>query len=1172
VLKKYRLPADHDLTPDIKMEVTADATMGRLHATMIDIIRSTPSLFKIARRFLNEEMQMAAKRSNPDALFINEFDAQGNVVSSMTATQALMGTLLKGPTYLNRSDLVVALRPDSKRGIDEEPDFHLAKLQDVYARIGARIKDAVGRTWDESVTVLSPLDKQDDWAGSRRSVLKRLYVQVLFQEIDIALDRREFDEADAEHCSTVLKGSGIDGFSSLELRIDDAKGSRVMGALVCAPDETGPFYLFQLSHGWKRYPSSQALIQAVLEYCSSGHELHEALMNALPTQAAAALEAADESSIAVELIPLEDEFHHVFLDTVIKKQRADIQYELATADDEELEALWARIDHAIELGDLEDVVFCRMSKLYGETQSDNEPEWLKGADNDLRKQYFELDEQNDLAEAGMSELFAEVGHIQDYARHQLMQGMYNALYYTVEPAEVIVELRETFDFRGTGDEKPRLEAIVRKASLLDLAINGMPYMTPGSVGVTLPEGHEHPAFDGGFVIDLLRKVNIPVRYGAALEALYRKPELEQAIGHFFGRGLASALLAARMQGQLSESSYEQVARAFQDKVMPESIVLGKLRLKQSDERFEDVLTIELKGQGQWILYAPGAPERSVFELSDFNQVSRTVFRWTRHTEGADYMRAQTTVSTVDLPGYLRRRTSTPRTDWTDDRLVVEPFEGSDIDSILLDVARHKISRQVERGGYVSASKLYVLRPSIIQELITLDNRIEGLESLYSRHSSVRPYAVQAHKKCMELVNRHVEEQGGTTEIDPDTVFFDLRKGATRVDDPAAESDGSYRTLTDLFMEGFSRDNYIFHTDAIMYSAVGQDLSYLSTTFVDQMIRESNFGSDYLRVVEGEQNLTLLASQKRQSIFVQSLKFKLKRAALAEHISGRLKPSQLEWISMLTGTLSEDADPSVAQTRRGSRIAPLCLVKGVPVAGCYLLSIEGEKNTDFSLAYTPDAPDGVEIRRGSDVIIALRSGQMRTYFHHRTESGQWGAMARKLHDIATHGSVDSRQGKPKMGDRLPVPVDEVHKVSDLKNNSYRDSWSWAYTNYLQQIHDDVDRLTETVKERFALNLYLDVRKWGGRVVKILPAPFLPLKVIWHLAHMTVDLVRAKRAYDAGYTYKALALLVSAASEAFAAQKHTRKYIKWRKTRIEAKNAARAERKFNSVIDVLNPVVR
>nr|GFD52553.1 hypothetical protein [Tanacetum cinerariifolium] len=79
-------------------------------------------------------MQMAAKRSNPDALFVNEFDAQGNVVSSMTATQALMGTLLKGPTYLNRSDLVVALRPDSKRGIDEEPDFHLAKLQDVYAR------------------------------------------------------------------------------------------------------------------------------------------------------------------------------------------------------------------------------------------------------------------------------------------------------------------------------------------------------------------------------------------------------------------------------------------------------------------------------------------------------------------------------------------------------------------------------------------------------------------------------------------------------------------------------------------------------------------------------------------------------------------------------------------------------------------------------------------------------------------------------------------------------------------------------------------------------------------------------------------------------------------------------------------------------------------------------
>ena len=273
--------------------------------------------------------------------------------------------------------------------------------------------------------------------------------------------------------------------------------------------------------------------------------------------------------------------------------------------------------------------------------------------------------------------------------------------------------------------------------------------------------------------------------------------------------------------------------------------------------------------------------------------------------------------------------------------------------------------------------------------------------------------------------------------------------------------------------------------------------------------------------------------------------------------------------MLTGTLSEDADTSVWEIRRGSRIAPLCLVEGVPVAGCYLLSIEGENNPDFSLAYTPDAPDGVEIRRGSDVITALRSGQMRTYFHHRTESGQWGAMARKLQEIATHGSVDSRQGKPRPGDRLPVPVYEAHKVSDLKNSSYRDNWSWAYTNYLQQIHDDVDRLTETVKERFALDLYLNVRKWGGRVVKILPAPFLPLKVIWHLAHMTVDLVRAKRAYDAGYTYKALALLGSAASEAYAAQKTTRKYIKWRKTRIEKKNVMRPERRFDSVVDLLKP---
>jgi hypothetical protein len=110
----------------------------------------------------------------------------------------------------------------------------------------------------------------------------------------------------------------------------------------------------------------------------------------------------------------------------------------------------------------------------------------------------------------------------------------------------------------------------------------------------------------------------------------------------------------------------------------------------------------------------------------------------------------------------------------------------------------------------------------------------------------------------------------------------------------------------------------------------------------------------------------------------------------------------------------------------------------------------------------------------------------------------------------------------------------------------------------------------VKERQALDIYLWIREYGGYVVKILPKPLLPIKIVWHLTHMTVDLVRAKRAYDAGHSDKALGLLWDAASELKDAASTTRKYTQSRKTRIEKRSAKRVERRYNNVTDILNPV--
>jgi hypothetical protein len=1163
-----RLSTHHDAVTAVDDRDTPDAVIGRIHTAIVELIRGTPSLFTTARQLLSHEMQSTANRSNPDTLFINTLDAQGEVVSTMTSTQGFIGTLLKGPSFLDGSDRVVALRPDSRRGFDQDPDLDLNSLKDLYARTSPRLEQAMRKVWDESLTIQSPLESEPH-TSSRRGVLSWLYVQTLTREIDIALERGVFAAADADICRRLLSGSGIAGFSSVNVKAPSGVSAPVVGAVACADDETGATYLFQLTQGWSQYPSADAIATAIVEQISSDHEVHDVLMGSLPAHLAESIADDDPASTEVFLQPLEDEYHHEFLRGLIKKQRSDIAYELAEAQSEELEPLWARIDHAIELGDLEEMILSRMAKLFGETRSDADPEWLKSADNGSRRQFYELDEHYDLAEAHMDDQLVEIGHQYDYARRQLMQGIYNALFYSVEPSEVLIELNETFDFSWEGAKYLRKETISHRTTLLELAVSGMPSVKADDVRVTLPEGYEHSAFDGEFVIELLRAVDIPVRYGAALEALYQAPTMEKAVGDFYGSGLARDLLAAKLQGHLSADLYEPVARLLRSGTVPEDVVFSKLKLQNGAEYFEDLLTIELKAQGQWILYAPGAPAMSVFVLSNFEQVSDTVFRWARTWYGADYIRSQTTVSTVDEPGYMKRRPQPPRAEWFNDRLVVEAFDERDMAPILVAMARQKIARQVERGGYVAASKRYTQRPSIIQEIITLDFRIDGLTKVYKRISSVRPYQERAHEECMRLVNQHIQAQGSEELIDPDTVFFDLSKGAVRMDNPGADGNGHFRTLTDLFMEGFSSEDYEFHPGAIMYSLIGQDLSGLSAESVDKMIRNSDFGADYLKRIKGEQGMTP-ANLVRRSTFMQLLKFQIKRAALAENLSARISDRQRAWISQMTlGTTPYTAYPKGAAPK-GSRIVPLCLVSGTPVAGCYLL-YENDIHNDFSMVYTPNAPDGVEFRTPESMILAVRRSEMQAYVLRRTESGQQGSVGRLLDQIANHDSPDQRQRPPGPNDRLKVPIREAYHVSG--EYSYSDSqpgWYYTYDYYLDQIYRDVDRLTESVKERFALDAYYFIREYGGYVVNVLPKPLLPIQIAWHLVHLTVDLVRAKRAYDAGNTGKALGLLMDAAKQANKARKSTQKYRSWRKTRIEKRSTKRVERRYNNVTDILNPV--
>jgi hypothetical protein len=342
-------------------------------------------------------------------------------------------------------------------------------------------------------------------------------------------------------------------------------------------------------------------------------------------------------------------------------------------------------------------------------------------------------------------------------------------------------------------------------------------------------------------------------------------------------------------------------------------------------------------------------------------------------------------------------------------------------------------------------------------------------------------------------------------IDPDTVFFDL-EGETGQAEPDFGRYTKLKCLTDLFMAGYSEDEYTFNPEAAVYSSIGQDVSALSADVVDTMIRGSDFAAEYIKELRLHLgSLTNSPPPKVSALFARITHYEMRRDALIEYTAGRLTADQYNWLVRMIASL----DGSFAGSNR-QRLGTLhrLLMERKPLAEIYVFKPDNANARFGTLVYTPGAPDGFLFRKEDDVVRAVPRPGMSQYYYDRAHYRAQRTIGTLMQKLEVSPVVD---GKPyKFVLSLPI--------ADLEN---------LHGMAVQHLIIDIDAQTESVVERRMLNTYKLIRKYGGRVAGLNPIS----KVVWTALHATVDLFRGIYAYQDGDRARARGFFLKAAFGAF-----------------------------------------
>lgn len=1112
---------------------------GELSALLIAHLREAPTVRLAARQMLTQALGRVTRFPNPDALFIHRNNPEGSDPAPLSLTETLLRAFIGDTAHLDHQQAVLSTRRDSAHAAYGLPGLDIGAIRDMLPDLLKRLpgffKFTLDHYWAVDEQTFTRIPCEDAVRGTRGEVFETLQSWVLSHAIALTVGTRELDTQEKNRLLSVVDSPDCKGRYTLSLRTSDGAVLPLIGVYVATAKDVdvmplvsdGPdaaVYLFSPYGGVEEFATLDAM-EAEFKQRLIQNDSRDLLLGYLSLEHQILL--ADHSAVAVHLdySLMKEKPAARYVDSLREKQLKDFDYLRAQAplSSGDPDALLQMFDDVSRLDDLEQALNVRYLDLLAFVHERRLPEWLRFAAPTDRQRYDALAEEQSVCEARMHTQLAGIETPEVFAREEIAAYLIERLGYTLDPSTVTIHLPDEMQFADAP-----LKTVYTN-TLLGFALDGMPD-TDLNLGpsIEVDPAYSHLRLNFDFVCRLVRELNLKQRYGSEVERRYRDQSTLDAMSALRASNIALSAWAAKLQGHISDRGLALIEQVQSNLAGSPSIKVGALYLKGGNRRLEDVVVIsEINGDDEfYVLYAPGQPNgREIFDFDTWRKLSLEVGSWTGNARGAQYLLDQTVVNPDQhVVPYIESIRLKP-SQWSSDSVQLVAVNAASFNDALSSLSHYKVEQMLARNQIVSSGRLQHVTEQHRMAQVVLAHRVAALNKAYDEFG-ITPWREAARRECERLIDRHLKASGVPGRIDPDTVFFD-------VEDNAGESEpdfGRYTTLrclTDLFMVGYSEEEYDFDPDAAVYSSIGQDVSALSGDFVDEMIRSSNYADEYIKKLRQHTwDLTNSPPARVRALFARKTHCELRRDALIEYAAGRLDADQYNWlVRMVTGLDSS----IVGNNIQAPGTLHLLIMAYKSFANIYVFKPDEANARLGTLVYTPGAPDGYLFRQEDDVVRSVSRPGMSRYYYDQVYYGAQRIIGTLMQKLEMSPVVD---GKPyKVSQSAPVTLQGLHGIA------------------VQHLIVDIDTQTESVNERRLLNTYTFVRKYGGQLAGLNPMT----KLVWTAIHAGVDLFRGIRAYQDGDRARARCYFMKAAFGAFKTAKQVRKIRKAEKLKRLGKAA-------------------
>jgi hypothetical protein len=1092
-----------------------------------DHLRHAPSLADVVRDRFESQLSNSIGIANSDILFVHGHNVDEALTGSMSLTRVFIHSMLNGQSNLAARGIPIYNRRDSFDPRDGIADEDIARIWSAFDRqLELSVNGYMGELaafWSTAVPASGTLK------SSRLQLFSDHQRQLLKDEITVHELSGTLQTIDKQRLLQVSDSASPEGVFSVALQLPGQAAMPIASTFIIASDpaaqnlldSSGVCYLITPAQGVSRFESLTQLTQHLVSLLTI--PASEAGLVSMLSLYAQDVLAALPSSISLQMLRFEPQSAALFLSggrALEHKQGHDFWYLVertrqngGTADT--FIQAWA--PHQT-LAHVDEAARHRVQRLTKKADALVRPHWFRYGDDAQKQRLLQLEAATLARHQALDELLEPMASIGFYAHHKMAGYMRDYLGCVVDPAKIHVKWTCQPPANSMADPVPRSK------TLLALAVDGMPAGITDAV-VTLPRSARNPALDFAFIAQMLAELDVRRSYELDWASLHRSAGVERATVNLRDSALDLCVASAVMQGRLSARG-RSVIQALKTKEQKSgsTFSINGIALMSGQNRFRDAILFceERPNDDHYVLYAPGAPGGSdVMEFNTWRQLSFSIGGWLQTPEGARYVQEQVcTQLDQHTASFLQMIQALPSR-WSPETILIDRLDARDYEHAMALLVRARSQRQLqERALAVSSGHLdgsYHDR----QTIIALRDQIEALNAQYLNMTDVVSYREFARERGSRMVNHMLRAKGIDGQVDTDKVFIDPDI-SIKSNDPDFTFASHLAPLTELFMKGFYEGIFSPYPAPLLVSSDWKTSRALSEEII-AMAGQTRFGQLYIEQTEKElADASHPQYPARRALFAARKQCEMLRDALLAKGRNELDQAQYEWVRAVVLSLSGSGDAEGGQAARlPSSSVNVLHINDRLIDGALVLRDFSTEDPAFSLAYTPDAPDGQAYRRTAGFVASLQVAGMAEYYFQRAA----------FRDQRVIGSLLASHQQPNSDDRLEA---SIRIVPEYRVTHFGD----FYDGMIQRIIDDVDEQSESVTETAARYLYTII-KWVGTIALM---PFPGASLAWGILHSSIDLARGVLAYRDGDRATASVFFLSAWLGAFSAGKGTLEIIK------------------------------